>query len=141
MNDKIKAINNSFNEIYDNALKAIIEVVKANGGFIDTKASTLAPTLYAFYEDFDCNIYRTAIHGLRWDDELGLTLCTDEMLENYQYDKGYCFEYFYDFVEGDDAEHIEDALNDTAYFIEFDGHNLQKNETIQSIISGLAVRL
>jgi hypothetical protein len=141
MNDKIKAINNSFNEIYDNALKAIIEVVKANGGFIDTKASTLAPTLYAFYEDFDCNIYRTAIHGLRWDDELGLTLCTDEMLENYQYDKGYCFEYFYDFVEGDYAEHIEDALNDTAYFIEFDGHNLQKNETIQSIISGLAGRL
>ena len=141
MNTKINAINNSFNEIYDNALKAIIEVVKANGGFIDTKASTLAPTLYAFYEDFDCNIYRTAIHGLRWDDELGLTLCTDEMLENYQYDKGYCFEYFYDFVEGDDAEHIEDALKDPTYFIEFEHPNLQKNETIQSIISGLAGRL
>lgn len=143
--EKIKAINESINETYEKALQAIIEVVKANGGLIKTPAETGGingrPTLYAFYEDFDGLIYCKAIHGLRWDDELGLTLCTDDMLDNYQYDHQYYFEYYYDFVEGNDAEELEKALNDPTYFAKFDASDLQKRETIESIISGLAGRL
>lgn len=136
--DKIQNANRSIRAAYDDALKAIIEVVKANGGLIKTPAETGArPTIYAYYEDFDGLVYRRSIHGLRWDEENGLTICTDDMLENYQFDNDYCFEYFYDFVEGDDAEHIQKALEDPAYFVEFDAYDLQKDETIASIVSGL----
>ena len=136
--DKIQNANRSIRAAYDDALKAIVEVVKANGGLIKTPAETGArPTLYAYYEDFDCLVYRKAIHGLRWDEENGLTICTDDMLENYQFDNGYYFEYFYDFVEGDDAEHLQKALENPAYFVEFDAYDLQRDETIKSIISGL----
>ena len=136
--DKIHNASAILTNAYVEALKAIVEVVKANGGLIKTPAETgYRPILYAYYEDFDCLVYRRAIHGLRWDEENGLTLCTDDMLENYQFDNGYYFEYFYDFVEGDDAEHIQKALENPAYFVDFDAYELQKNETIASIVSGL----
>ena len=111
--DKIQNASRNIIAAYDDALKAIIEVVKANGGLIKTPAETGGrPTLYAYYEDYSGMVKKVAIHGIRWDDELGLTLCTDDMLENYQFDNDYCFEYFYDFVEGDDAEHIQKALEE-----------------------------
>lgn len=135
---KIQNASGVISAAYDYALKAIVEVVKENGGLIKTPAETGGrPTLYAYYEDSDGLVYRRSIHGLRWDEENGLTICTDDMLENYQFDNDYCFEYFYDFVEGDDAEHIQKALEDPAYFVEFDAYELQKEETIKSIISGL----
>jgi hypothetical protein len=136
--DKIQNASRNIIAAYDDALKAIIEVVKANGGLIKTPAvPSSRPTLYAYYEDYSGMVDKVAIHGIRWDDELGLTFCTDEMLENYQFDKGYYFEYFYDFVEGDDRQHLENALNDPAYFVEMDKYDLVRDETIKSIISGL----
>ena len=135
---KIQNASGVISAAYDYALKAIVEVVKANGGLIKTPAETGArPTLYAYYEDFDGLVYHRAIHGLRWDEENGLTICTDDMLENYQFDNGYCFEYFYDFVEGDDAKHLENALNDPAYFVKMDKYDLIRDDTIKSIINGL----
>lgn len=135
---KIQNASGVISAAYDYALKAIVEVVKGNGGLIKTPAESGGrPTLYAYYEDFEGLVYHRAIHGLRWDEENGLTICTDDMLENYQFDNDYCFEYFFDFVEGDDAEHIQKALEDPAYFVEFDAYELQKEETIKSIISGL----
>ena len=136
--DKIHNASVFLASAYDEALKVIIEVVKNNDGLIKTPAETGSrPTLYAFYEDFDGLVYKKAIHGLRWDDELGLTICTDDMLENYQYDTKYTFEYFYDFVEGDDAEHIQKVLDDPAYFVEWDAYDLVKDDTLKSIINGL----
>ena len=134
--DKIQNANRSIRAAYDDALKAIIEVVKANGGLIKTLPSSDKPTIYAYYDAFDGTEYHQAIHGLRWDDELGLTLCTDAMLENYQFDNDYCFEYFFDF-DGEDAVQIEKVLNDPAYFVEMDKYELIRNETISSIIGGL----
>lgn len=136
--DKIQNASRNIRAAYDDALKAIIEVVKANGGLIKTPAEPSSrPTLYAFYEDYSGMVDKVAIHGIRWDEENGLTICTDDMLENYQFDNDYCFEYFYDFVEGDDAEHIQKALEDPAYFVEMDKYDLVRDETIKSIISGL----
>ena len=136
--DKIHNASAILTNAYVEALKAIVEVVKENGGLIKTPAETGSrPTLFAYYEDFDGLVYKKAIHGIRWDEELGLTLCTDDMLENYQFDTGYMFEYFYDFVEGDDAEHIQKALDDPAYFVELDAYDLVRDDTIKSIINGL----
>ena len=136
--DKIHNASAILTNAYVEALKAIVEVVKENGGLIKTPAETGSrPTLFAYYEDFDGLVYKKAIHGIRWAEELGLTLCTDDMLENYQFDTGYMFEYFYDFVEGDDAEHIQKALDDPAYFVELDAYDLVRDDTIKSIINGL----
>ena len=123
---------------YDKAYDKIVEVVKANGGFIKTPAESGGRlTLNAYYEDFDGLVYTKSIHGLRWDEEKGLTICTDEMLDNYQYDNQYFFEYYFDFVEGDDAVHFKKAIEDPTYFVEFDKYGLHRDETIKSILAGL----
>lgn len=121
--------------IYD-AYNRIVYVVKACGGLLKTPAASDKPTLYATYEDFDGRKSETAIQGLRWDDDLGLTICTNEMLDNYQFDNGYNFEYYFDF-EGEDLEHLNKALEDAAYFVEFDKYDLVREPTILSIINGI----
>ena len=120
----------------DEAYEQIVTVVKECGGLLKTPASSDKSILYAYYEDFDGHTYHEAIHGLRWDDELGLTICTDSMLENYQFDTRYYFDYFYDFNEADLAE-LNKVLDDAAYFVEFDKYELVRTETILSIIGGL----
>lgn len=121
----------------DDAYEFIITAVKSCGGVLKTPAASDKPTLYAIYEDFDGRKSETVIHGLRWDDELGLTICTNDMLDNYQYDNDYTFEYYFDF-EGEDLEHLNKALEDAAYFVEFDRYDLQRVPTILSIINGIA---
>ena len=121
--------------IYD-AYNQIVYIVKECGGLLKTPAASDKPTLYATYEDFDGRKSETAIQGLRWDDDLGLTICTNEMLDNYQFDNGYNFEYYFDF-EGEDLEHLNKALEDAAYFVEFERYELQRVPTILSIINGI----
>lgn len=134
--DNIYVASVQLRNAYDNALQVIIDVVKANGGLVKTPAASDKPTLHAFFEDFDGLINHQAIHGLRWDEELGLTLCTDDMLDNYQFDNDYTFDYYFDFVERD-AEELEKALADPAYFVEFGDYDMVREETIKSIIDGL----
>lgn len=133
---KIQNASGVISAAYDYALKAIIEIVKDNGGLIKTPAASDKPTMYAYYEDFDGTGYHQAIHGLRWDEENGLTLCTDAMLENYQFDNDYCFEYYYDF-EGEDLDNLNKALDNPSYFVAIGDYNCVKEDTIKSIIFGL----
>ena len=125
-------IKKALNDAYEH----IIRVVKEYGGVLKTPASSDKPTLYAFYEDFDGLTYHEAIHGLRWDDELGLCICTNSMLDNYQFDTGYLFEYYFDF-DGADLENLNKALADPAYYVEFDKYDLVRDDTIWSIIGGI----
>ena len=105
-----EAINNAIGTAFEH----IIRVVKEYGGVLKTPASSDKVTLYAFYEGFDGKTEGVPIQGLRWDDELGLCICTNDMLENYQFDTGYQFEYYFDF-EGEDLENLNKALDDPAY--------------------------
>ena len=133
-----KSIENAL----DNAYETIITIVKECGGVLKTPASSDKITLYAFYESVgsrdlaNAASEAVAIQGLRWDDELGLCICTNDMLDNYQYDTGYCFEYYYDFVD-EDLEHINKVLDDPAYYVEFDKYDLLYADTIRSIIGGI----
>ena len=126
----------------DNAYKTIITIVKECGGVLKTPAASDKITLYAFYESTGSRDLANAaseaiaIQGLRWDDELGLCICTNDMLDNYQYDTGYCFEYYYDFVD-EDLEHINKVLDDPAYYVEFDKYDLIYADTVRSIIGGI----
>jgi hypothetical protein len=121
----------AINKALDNAYEQIITIVKECGGVLKTPACDEKITLHAFYEDFTENI-----HGLRWDDELGLCICTDSMLDNYTYDTGYHFENYRNF-EGRDAEEVEKMLNDMAYYMEFDKYDLVFAPTVRDIIGGI----
>ena len=121
----------------DDAYEQIVRVVKECGGLLKTPASSDKPTLYAYYQDWDERTSKVAIQGLRWDDELGLTLCTNEMLDNYQYDNAYYFEYYFDFA-GKDLVELNKVLENPAYFVEFDKYDLVRTDTILSIIGGIA---
>ena len=140
-NEMYKRGLNATQEKIDRALQEgydlICNIVKDNGGLLKTPQCEEKPALYAYYEDFDEHGYHESIHGLRWDDELGLCICTNSMLDNYQYDTGYQFEYYYNF-EGEDLEHLNKVLDEPAYFVEFDKYDLVKRDTILNLVAGLA---
>ena len=135
--------NEAIKKAIDDAYEQIVTVVKECGGLLKTPASSDKMTLYAFYESAgsrdiaNAATEAVAIQGLRWDDELGLCICTNDMLDNYQYDTGYCFEYYFDFA-GEDLENLNKALDDSAYFVEFDKYDLVYADTVMSIIGGIA---
>ena len=132
----------AINKALDNAYEQIITIVKECGGVLKTPASSDKITLYAFYESVgsrdlaNAASEAVAIQGLRWDDELGLCICTNDMLDNYQFDTGYMFEYYYDF-DGEDLENLNKALDDPSYYVEFDKYDLLYADTIRSIIGGI----
>lgn len=136
----LEAINQRIRGGFDEALALIINLVKDNGGLLKTPQCEDKPFLYAYYEDFDGHTSLESIHGLRWDEELGLCICTDSMLENYQYDTRYYFDYFYNF-EGEDLEELNKVLADPAYFVEIDKYNLELEDTLLSLIGGLPAYL
>lgn len=136
----LEAINQRIRGSFDAALALIINLVKDNGGLLKTPQCEEKPFLYAYYEDFDGRTSRESIHGLRWDEELGLCICTDSMLENYQYDTRYYFDYFYN-LEGEDLEELNKVLADPAYFVEFDKYNLGLEDTLLSLVGGLPAYL
>lgn len=129
---KNEAIDKALNDVYEQ----IITVVKECGGVLKTPAQDGKITLYAYYEDFNGKITTEKIHGLRWDDELGLCICTDSMIENYMFDTGYGFEDYCNF-EGKDAEEMDKLLDDAAYYVEFDKYDLIYAYTALSIIGGI----
>jgi hypothetical protein len=132
----------AINKALDDAYEQIIRVVKECGGVLKTPASSDKITLYAFYESAgsrdlaNAASEAVAIQGLRWDDELGLCICTNDMLDNYQFDTGYSFEDYMNF-EGQDAEELDKMLDDPAYYVELDKYDLIYADTIRSIIGGL----
>jgi len=133
-------ISNQLTELIEDGKNMLINLVKDNGGFLRTPACSEKPTLYAYYEDFDGLQYHRSIHGFHYDDELGLCICTDDMLENYQFDNQYYFEYFYDFVD-EDLENLDKALSDPAYYVEWDKYDLVIPDTMLSIIHGISAYL
>lgn len=128
--------NEAIKKAIDDAYEQIITVVKECGGLLKTPASSDKSTLYAYYESVDGKTEQEAIHGLRWDNELGLTICTNSMLDNYQFDSGYYFYCYFDFVDKD-LENLNKVLDDPAYFVEFGKYDLVYTDTVMSIIGGI----
>ena len=139
---RITASKKAINKEFQKAFEAIVKTVKECGGVLKTPACTGKITLYAFYEKEMYDSPNTmneavAIQGLRWDEELGLCICTNDMLRNYQFDTQDYFDYFFDF-EGEDLERLNKVLADPAYYVEIDKNDLDYEKTILSIIKGLA---
>jgi hypothetical protein len=134
--DNLAGIAKNINGWLTEGKDLIIQLIKDNGGVLKTPQCEEKPALYAYYEDFDELEYHVSIQGLRYDEELGLCICTNDMLENYQYDTGYEFEYYRNF-EGDDLEHLNKALDDAAYYVEIDRYNPVMQDTLINLINGL----
>ena len=138
--DALKAIcgycEEAIDKALDNAYEQIVTIVKECGGVLKTPAQDGKITLYAFYEDYDDRTKTENIHGLRYDEGLGLCICTDSMLDNYSFDTGYAFENYRNF-EGKDAEELDKLLDDMAYYVEFDKYDLVYADTVRSIIGGI----
>ncbi len=135
--DKIISFNHRYDALMADGLETIIDAVKENGGLIRTPAMSDKTTLHAIYEDyFDGKRTAIPIHGLRYDDELGLCICTDDMLGNYQFDTGYQFENYFDFNERD-LEELNKVLEDASYFVSIDDYDLVLEDTTISILRGL----
>lgn len=134
--------NEAIKKAIDDAYEQIVTIVKECGGVLKTPASSDKITIYAFYESAgsrdlaNAATEAVAIQGLRWDDELGLCICTNDMLDNYQFDNGYEFEYYFDF-DGEDLENLDKVLDDPAYYVEFDKYDLIYTDTVMSIIGGI----
>ena len=126
----------SIDKALDNAYEAIITIVKECGGVLKTPACDEKITLYAFYEDYNRTTHVEKILGLRYDDELGLCIATESMIDNYTFDTGFYFNDYQNF-EGKDAEELNKMLDDPAYYVEFDKYDLVYADTIRSIIGGI----
>ena len=139
--DGLEGIGRRINEWIEEGKQTIIALVIANGGFLKTPQCEGKPMLLAYYEDWgDSKKSCVPIQGLHWDEELGLCICTNHMLDNYQFDTGYEFEYYWNF-EGEDLENLNKALEDAAYFVEIDKYDCIIEDTIVSLIHGLPAYL
>ena len=139
--EKAKAAAEKLRAAYNTAIDELTEIVKEHGGFIDTRACDERPTLYAMVDtDYGNAAIETSsipIHGIRYDeDSKGLFIITDTELDSYAYDNGYNFEYYYNF-EGEDAEHLNDAMKDITYFRDIDDGYTDIPSTIFNIVGGL----
>ncbi len=126
----------SIDKALDNAYETIITIVKECGGVLKTPACDDKITLYAFYEGCNQTSNVEKILGLRYDDELGLCIATESMIENYTFDTGYYFSDYQNF-EGKDADELNKMLDDAAYYVEFDKYDLVYSPTVRSIIGGI----
>ena len=138
--DNIAGIAKNIDDWVDEGFNLIVSLVIENGGFLKTPQCEEKPYLYAFYEDFDGLTYKVAIQGFHYDEELGLCICTDDTLNNYQYDTGWEFEYYWNF-EGDDLDELNKALALPEYYVEFDRYNLVKTDTVINLLRGLPAYL
>ena len=138
MNIKERAINASdfIRRAFESAEDELIGILKECGGFIDTRVCNERPTLYAV-DTIHSEDMVSAIQAIRYNEEDGqIYILTNTELDNYQYDNGYQFEYYYNF-EGKDEEHLNDAMKDITYFRELRDGYTDVRATINNIVSGL----
>lgn len=138
--ETLARLGEKINKTIDEAFDLICEMVRENGGLIRTYVCYDKPTIYAHYEPYYGQEQDTKIYALRWDDELGLTICTSDMLVNYEYDTKDYFGAYDDFY-GEDLERIEKVVADPAYFVEFDKYELIRRDTIFNLIAYLPAYL
>lgn len=138
---KVNKAFNSLSQAFDRAECDLINIIQTEGGIIRTAPSGDKPTLYCFVDynmDMDYNTTESLpIQALAYDEGEGLMVLTNAELQNYEYDEGFEFDYYYDY-EGEDKERYEDATKDLTYFRTLDDGYTAVRETIFSILAGLA---
>lgn len=149
-NLKEKALSylDAFIEARKTATNAIISLVKENGGFINTTPTETKPEMVACkcYDScgFDGTTETSTIYGLRYREEDNmLLLCTEEKLEDYEFD--HQIEFILPIWESnhdpDLPRHLEKMLADEEYYEDFDGEYFLQSTTIINILSQIGFYL
>lgn len=139
--DKFDAIDNIIGQQVNEGYETLIDLCKANGGFFPTMPTEDKCPLKAYYEDgFTGEGYDRTIYGFHYDERDGLQICTDDMIDNYEYDTDYTFDTRED-CEGEDLEQMEKMLADASYYVSFDDYCLRNHDTIMSILNGITMYL
>ena len=142
LSEQTQAAFSEFMLARDKAIESIKEIVKNAGGLIVTMPVSNKPRLVACIDNgYGCqddSAEYEDIYALRynWEDNQ-LYLCTRTMLDNYEYDNDYNFEYTYDMV-GKDADEAGKMINDLAYYIPIDEDYIVRSQTAISILGGLS---
>ena len=123
------------------AKNVLIQIVKEHNNFIP-----LIPTkdkievcVFREKESYDCavnEIESENIFGLRYVEGEGLFVCTETCLENYEYDNDYDFEGLL-VLDDENIKHINKALEDLAYYTDFDDSNIVESTSLISILSAI----
>jgi len=138
--DKFDAINDIIGQQVNEGYLTLIDLCKANGGFFKTLPTEDKCPLTAYYEDsFTGNVKECTIYGFHYDGEK-LFVCTDEQVDNYEYDTGYEFSMRED-CEDEDLEHMTKVVCDASYYIAFDFYGLLRHDTLMSILNGITMYL
>ena len=140
--DRIQRAFDTLMNARNAALKELEEIVKAAGGFIPTLPCEEKPVLKATMSYNGDGLEEENIYAIRYVEGEGIYLCTRTMLDNYEYDNDYCFEYTYDFEEGtEDMANVQKMIGDLAYFFPIDDDDLVRSQTVISILGGLGCYL
>lgn len=125
------------------AKNALIQIVKEHNNFIPLIPTEDKIEVCVFREkdSYDCAVSEMEsenIFGLRYVEGEGLFVCTETCLENYEYDNDYDFNFnglavLYD----EDIEHINKALDNLDYYVDFDDNNIVESTSLISVLSGI----
>lgn len=123
------------------AKNCLIEIVKAHGNFIPLipTENQIEVCIFVEKDSYDCAVSEMEsenIFGLRYVEGEGLFVCTETCLENYEYDNEYDFNGF-TALDDENIKHINKALDDLAYYVDFDEDYIVKSTSLISILSAI----
>lgn len=122
--DKFATIDNIIGQQVSEGYETLIDLCKANGGFLPTMPTQDKCPLKVYYEDeFTGDSYSRNIYGFHYDERGGLQICTDDMIDTHEYYPGDKFD--------------EDILLDASNYVAFNDYYLLRYDTIMSILNGI----
>lgn len=138
LKDKVKEAHSRINMAFEQARQDLEDILRDCGGFIKTLPSNDKPNILVKTYDTSDNVSTELVFGIRLIEGEGIFICTTTSAENYEYDKGYSFDYLYNFENGtEDMENIEKLVSDPAYYIDIDEDYIDTRELVYEILSAL----
>lgn len=136
-----KVALDEFTKAREVAKNALIQIVKEHNNFIPLIPTEDKIEVCVFREkdSYYCAVSEMEsenIFGLRYVDGEGLFVCTETCLENYEYDNDYDFNGLA-VLDDENIEHINKALDDLAYYVDFDDNNIVESTSLITILSGI----
>lgn len=117
----------------EDAKLALIEIVKAAGGYISLIPTGDKPQISILTYDNPWlqggGVSPENIYGIRYEEGEGLMVLTETTLGNYEYD----FDYDFHFVEGfsaEDKERLNNIVKEPTYYVPFEENSILSNSII-----------
>ena len=137
MNDLLYKATQGFENALAESKKAIIEVIKANGGIVRTIPEDFYQLLFPIQATFELDSYESSsypsnVYAVCYVEGEGIGVLTSNGICNYRYDNDLD-------TECEATEFIDEVLKDVSYFEFLDNYypRFDMLNTIFSIVAGL----